>query len=549
MVKHSFDPITLEVLWGRLIATVDEAAVTLIRTSFSTVVRESFDFSCVLTDSRGNSLAQATLSIPSFIGTLPQTVKHFLRFFPEETLRPGDILITNDMWLGTGHLPDINVARPIFRDGRLIAWAASVAHAPDIGGKIRSPDPREVFEEGLQIPPMKLSDGGEINEVLLQIIRANVRVPDQVVGDLWAQLAALDISEKRLVAMMEEYGLDEVDGLAAAIQGVSEDAMRAAISALPDGDYEHELQTDGLAVPITLRLKLTVDGDRIHCDFKGSGDQVDRALNVVPAYRDAFTMYAIKCALSPHVPNNEGAFRPITLDAPEGSILNPKFPAAGGCRVLVGHYLPTLVFTALSEVIPDRIMAATGSPVWCVNVGGVTEKGRRVSTMFFVNGGTGAAQSRDGYTCLSFPSNVSNTPVEIMESNAPWTVEGKALVPDSGGPGEHRGGLGQSLKLRIASPGAVSVSFLAERTRFAAPGLFGGEAGGPGAVILNGQSIDPKVTHIVQSGDLLELRTPGGGGAGNPAERSRTALQRDVDEGYVSISQAEKSYGRELARH
>ncbi|MBW3633441.1 MAG: hydantoinase B/oxoprolinase family protein [Chloroflexi bacterium] len=543
MSHRSFDPITLEVLWGRLIAIVDEAAVTLIRTSFSTVVRESFDFSCVLTDSRGNSLAQATLSIPSFIGTLPQTVKHFLRFFPEDTLRPGDVLITNDMWLGTGHLPDVNVAKPIFRDGKLIAWAASVAHAPDIGGKIRSPDPRDVFEEGLQIPPMKLSDGGKVDEVLLKLIRANVRVPDQVVGDLWAQLAALDVSEQRLLGMMEEYGLDEVDDLAAAIQGVSESAMRAAISALPDGDYVHELQTDGLAVPITLRLKLTVRGDQIHCDFTGSSDQVDRALNVVPAYRDAFTMYAVKCALSPHVPNNEGAFRPITLDAPEGSILNPRFPAAGGCRVLVGHYLPTLVFTALSNVIPDQVMAATGSPVWCVNVGGLTEKGRRVSTMFFVNGGTGAAQSRDGYTCLSFPSNVSNTPVEIMESNAPWTVESKALVPDSGGPGRHRGGLGQSLKLRIVSPGTVSVSFLAERTRFPAPGLFGGGEGGAGAVILNGQLIDPKVTHIVESGDLLELRTPGGGGVGKPNERCQAALQRDIEQGYVTVSDARKRYG------
>jgi len=543
MSNESFDPITLEVLWGRLIAIVDEAAVTLIRTSFSTVVRESFDFSCVLTDSRGNSLAQATLSIPSFIGTLPQTVKHFLRFFPEETLRPGDVLITNDMWLGTGHLPDINVARPIFRDGHLIAWAASVAHAPDIGGKIRSPDPRDVFEEGLQIPPMKLSDGGEINEVLLQVVRANVRVPDQVVGDLWAQVAALDISEQRLVGMMEEYDLEEVDELAAAIQGVSESAMRSAITALPDGDYVHELQTDGLTVPITLHLKLTVQGDRIHCDFTGSSDQVDRALNVVPSYRDAFTMYAIKCALSPYVPNNEGAFRPITLHAPEGSILNPRFPAAGGCRVLVGHYLPTLVFTALSELIPDRIMAATGSPVWCINVGGVTAKGRRVSTMFFFNGGTGAARLRDGYTCLSFPSNVSNTPVELMESNAPWTIESKALVSDSGGAGRHRGGLGQSVKLCIASPSTVSVSFLAERTQFPAPGLFSGEAGGSGAVLLNDQPIDPKVTHIVQTGDILELRTPGGGGVGAPKERSQDALRQDIEEGYVSVVRARDIYG------
>lgn len=531
---YRIDPITLEVLWTRLIAIVDEMAATLVRTSFSTVVRESYDFSCVLTDCEGNSLAQATLSIPSFIGTLPRTVKHLLERFPPETLKPGDVLITNDMWLGTGHLPDINVARPIFRDGKLVAFSASVAHSPDIGGKIRSPDPREVFEEGLQIPPMKLIDGGAVNDILLRIIEANVRVPDQVIGDLWAQVAALDIGEQRLLDMMGEYGLDDVDELAATIQGVSERAMRNAIAALPDGAYEHELQTDGLAVPITLRLKLTVDGDAIHCDFTGSSPQVDRALNVVPAYRDAFTMYAIKCALSPEIPNNEGAFRPITLDAPEGSILNPRFPAAGGCRVLVGHYLPTLVFTALSEVIPDRIMAATGSPVWCINVGGETRAGRRVSTMFFFNGGIGAAAGRDGYTCLSFPSNVSNTPVEIMEVTAPWLVECKELVPDSGGPGQYRGGLGQRVRLRMDGNGPLSVSFLAERTKFPAPGLFGGQPGAPGAVILNGQPIDPKVTHIVHAGDVLELRTPGGGGYGPPGERAPGAQRADLNQGYIT---------------
>src|SRR5690625_4414495 len=389
MKTKVFDPITLEILWSRLIAIVDETAATLIRTSFSTVVRESFDFSCVLTDSKGRSLAQSTLSIPSFIGTLPRTVQHFLELFPLSELKPGDVLITNDMWLGTGHLPDINIARPIFRDGVLIAWAASVAHSPDIGGKVRSPDPREVFEEGLQIPPMKLLSEGKPNEILIEILKQNVRVPDQVIGDLWAQVGAIELAEKRLQSMMDQNNLTEVDTLAKTIQEFSEKAIRKEIEKLPDGEYYDELNTDGLDEPITLKMKLTVKGDTIHVDYTGTSSQVDKAINVVPAYRDALTMYGIKCALSPLVPNNEGAFRPVTIEAPKGTILNPKYPAAGGSRILVGHYLPTLVFNTLSKLIPDKVMAASGSPLWCINIAGEIEDGERFANMYFFNGGMG----------------------------------------------------------------------------------------------------------------------------------------------------------------
>jgi N-methylhydantoinase B len=532
----AFDPVTLQVLWSRLIALVDEAAATLVRTSFSTVVRESYDFSCVLTDAEGNSLAQSQASIPSFIGCLPRTVRHFLGRFPPATLRTGDVLITNDPWLATGHLPDVSVARPIFRDGRLVAWAASVAHAPDIGGKMRSPDARDIYEEGVQIPPMYLARAGELDRTLLTLLRTNVRVPDQTLGDLMAQLSALEVGERGLLRLMDEYGLEDLRALAESVIGSSERAMRAAIGGLPDGEYRGELQTDGLAVAVTLKMKLVVAGDEIAIDFAGSSPQVERGINCVPAYRDAYTVYGLKCALTPVVPNNDGAFRPITITCPGGTIVSPVPPAPVGARVLIGHYMPTLVFLTLARAVPERVAAAPGSPLWCTNQSGVDRKGRRFSTMFFHNGGMGASAHKDGGTCLTFPSNVSNTPIEVVEGQTAWRFECKEIVPDSGGSGRFRGGLGQRIEMRSVASGSMAVSFLAERTRVAAPGLFGGHDGALGQVNLNGQPIDPKLTHIVQPGDLLELITPGGGGFGPPRERDPALLARDREMGYVTAN-------------
>ncbi len=535
IAPRTFDAIELELLWRRLISLVDEAAAAMVRTSFSTLVRESYDFSCVVTDATGQSLVQASESIPSFIGTLPETVKHFLREFPPEKLSPGDVLITNDIWLGTGHLPDITLAKPIFRNGKLVAFSATTAHAPDIGGKIRSPEPREVFEEGLQIPIMKMMAAGKTDETLVAIIRKNVRTPDQTMGDLYAQIVALDLMEDRLLILMENYDLPDLTDLAREIQGRCETAMRAAIRDLPDGTYHSELKTDGImTTPITLKLKLTVTGDEIAMDFAGTDAQVDRAINCALCYTTAMAMYGVKVCTSPNLPNNEGAFRPISLSAPPGCIVNPQFPAPGGSRMLIGHYVPMLVFGCLGQIVPERVMAACGSPMWGMNQSGVREGGKPYANMFFYNGGMVGNSRGDGVTCLSWPSNVSSTSIEISEHIAPLRFHHKKLRPDSGGPGTHRGGLGQEILIESRSDTPIAVSFLAERTIFPAFGIEGGKDGAPGELRINGEKNDPKKQYVINKGDTVSLGTPGGGGHGDPKTRPDIALAADIAAGYVT---------------
>jgi N-methylhydantoinase B len=534
-----FDAVELELLWRRLISLVDEAAAALVRTSFSTLVRESYDFSCIVTDAEGESLVQATESIPSFIGTLPATVKHFLRFFPPEELSPGDILITNDLWLGTGHLPDITVAKPIFRDGKLVAFSASTAHAPDIGGKIRSPEPREVFEEGLQIPPMKLLRAGQADETLVNLIRKNVRTPDETMGDLWAQVVALDLMENRLLQLMAQAELADLRGLSHEIQLRCEKAMRAAIAALPAGTYRSSLQTDGLMdKPITLRMTLTIAGDTISIDYAGTDPQVDRAINCALCYTYAMSMYGVKVCISPDLPNNEGAWRPISVTAPEGCIVHPVFPCSGGSRMLIGHYLPMLVFGCLGQILPERVMAACGSPMWGMNQSGLRPSGKPYANMFFFNGGMGGNIRGDGLSCLSWPSNVSSTPIEISEHIAPLRFHHKRLRPDSGGAGRHRGGLGQDVLIESRSDTAIAVSFLAERTRFPAFGIEGGEPGAAGQLRINGKDIDPKRQYVLQRGDTVQMCTPGGGGHGESKKRDVDLIRADQKAGYVTTKGA-----------
>ena len=533
--RPSFDAATLQVLWTRLIACVDEAAAALVRTSFSTLVRESHDFSCVITDEQGQSLVQATRSIPSFIGTLPGTVKHFIKEFPPETLYPNDVLITNDLFQGTGHLPDVTVAKPIYYRGKLVGFAASTAHAPDIGGKIRSPEAREVFEEGFQIPIMKLQERGKTNDTLVKLLRKNVRTPDATVGDLWAQIVALDMMEARVIELLKSYGFQRLRPLAEEIQGRCERAMRQAISELPDGVYHSSLQTDGLLdKPIHLEMALTVKGDTIDIDYAGSDPQVDRAINVCMCYTYALTVYGVKCCTIPNLPNNEGGFRPITLRAPEGCVVNPVFPTAGGSRMLIGHYLPILVFGCLGKLVPERVMAACGSPMWGVNQSGVNRAGKPYANMFFYNGGMGATYRRDGTACLSWPSNVSSTPVELSEQIAPLRFKYKRLRPDSGGAGKFRGGLGQEVFIESRSDGLIAVSFLAERTIIPAFGIEGGQPGAVGVLKVNGEQTDPKKQYVLKRGDTVYLATPGGGGHGDPSQRSRADLSRDLLEGYVT---------------
>ncbi len=507
-----YDPITLRILWNRLIAIVDEAAATLRRTSFSTLVRESNDFACVLLDRQGRSLVQNSAAIPSFIGTLPITVRHFLERFPPDTLEPGDILTTNDPWLATGHLPDLTLAMPIFRHGEIVALAASVAHLPDIGGRIRSADARTIFEEGLQVPPVKLFRAGEPDELLFQLFRQNTRVPDQVVGDIMAQVVANELTARRLLHLMDELD-DDLADLAATIHRQSEAVMRQRIAALPDGEYHGEVHPDGFEQPLRIKLAIRIDGDGIDCDYEGTSEQVDIALNSVANYTFAYTAYPLKCLTSPEIPNNEGSFNPITVSAPEGTILNPRYPAPVGGRAMIGHFLSAAVFQALAPIMPEASQAPSGSPLWCLNLAGEYRR-RQFAVAYFLNGGQGASSSQDGISCLSFPSNVSNTPIEIMETLAPVRVERKQIRRESGGAGAHTGGHGQDLAFRSVSDRPMTAAFLADRLREGPAGILGGDSGSVGAVTVNGTEINPKRQYQLQPGDLLTLSTPGGGGFG-----------------------------------
>lgn len=529
---RSYDPILLEVIRTRVTSIVDEAAKVIVRTSFSMLLNEANDYSCVLTDDRGRLLAQNTASLPSFIGTLPSTVRHFIDAIGIASMRPGDVLITNNPWKGSGHLNDVQLVKPVFHEDRLVAFAACCAHVPDIGGRIRSVEPREVFEEGFHIPPMKLLREGAPDESLLKLMRTNVRTPDQTVGDLFAQVGALEVMERRLCSLMDDYALRSLVAFADELYRRSDVAMRQAVCALPDGTYRYEMVTDGLDEPFTFRIALTVEDEGIDVDYAGTSPQQPRGINVVYAYTFAMTAYALKCALLPDLPNNEGMFRALTVRAPEGSLLNARFPASVGGRICSGDYLPSLVFGALHQVIPDRVAAAPGSPLWSMVISGVHEDGKPYANVLFYNGGMGATSRKDGVSCYSWPNNIASTPVEVTERDTPFFVRYKRLRENSGGEGRYCGGLGQDILLESCSRTPMAAVFLAERTRVPAPGLAAGGPGGLGDVQINGRSIDARRLHLLNEGDELLVRTPGAGGYGDVRERSPDSIARDRLEGW-----------------
>jgi N-methylhydantoinase B len=542
---EDFDPISLEILWSRLISMVDEAAATLVRTSFSTIVKESNDYACILMDSRGDSLANNTASIPSFIATLPRTMKHFLREYPPDQWSPGDVIMTNDPWLASGHLPDITMAMPVFHRGKLAAFAGTIAHSPDIGGSLWSADARELFEEGIRIPPLKLYEGGRVNSTLLKMIRNNVRLPEMVVGDLNAQITAQTLCRNRLMEFMEEYGLEDLTDLSRVIQEKAEAIMRRAIQDIPDGVYQKAVEMDGFDHPIRIQCRITVRGSELEVDYEGTSDQIDRGLNCVMAYTESYTTYPIKCALDPFTPKNEGSYRPITVKAPEGCILNPRFPAPVNARQLIGHFLSAAIFGALAEAIPDRVIADSGSqPTLRLLFTGKGLGGEKFSSVLFANGGMGARPDKDGLSCIPFPTNSSCGSIEIQEAITPLLFWEKEMVPDSGGPGKHRGGLGQKVVIQVRGQETIRVSLITDRHRHPAQGFQGGMAGAPAKIVLNdGRPVPPKSQTVLQPGDRLEVCYPGGGGFGAPRERDRRAVERDLQAGLISEEAGRNIYG------
>jgi N-methylhydantoinase B len=544
-MNEPFDPITLEILWGRLISVVDEAAATLVRTSFSTIVKESNDYACILLDAQGDSLANNTASIPSFIATLPRTMKHFLKVYPPGQWQPGDVIMTNDPWLASGHLPDITMAMPVFHKGKLVAFAGTIAHSPDIGGSIWSADARELFEEGIRIPPLKLYEKGEPNSTLMNMIRANVRVPEMVMGDLNAQIMAQAICRNRLIEFMEEYEIDDLTDLAGVIHAKSETIMRQAIREVPEGIYEKAVEMDGFDRPIRIQCRITVKGSELAVDYEGTSPQIERGLNCVLAYTESYTTYPIKCALDPFTPKNEGSYRPITVTAPEGSILNPRFPSPVNARQIIGHFLSAAVFGALEKAIPARVIADSGSqPTLRILFTGAGWDGEKFSSVLFANGGMGARPDKDGLSCIPFPTNSSCGSIEIQEAATPLLFWQKEMVTDSGGPGRFRGGLGQQIFVEVQSREPIRVSLLTDRHHHPAQGFQGGGAGFPTKIFLNdGRFIHPKSQTVLQPGDKLSIHYAGGGGFGEPRERERSAVEDDVREERISRAAAENIYG------
>src|SRR5947209_12188437 len=539
------DPITLEVLWNRLLSVVNEQQVTLMRTAFSTVVRESQDLACGVFDTHGYMIAQSLTGTPGHSNAMATGVRHFLREYPPESLQPGDVLITNDPWQTAGQINDMTVLTPVFKHARLIGYFASTCHAPDIGGHIFSGEAREVYEEGLRIPITKLFIRDEPNAELFKIIRANVRTPNETIGDLYAQTSSNAVGARELLHFMDEFGLDSIDPLANEIITRSERAMRQAIRALPNGRYENESWSDGFDEPIRIKVAVTVEDEDLYIDFAGSSPQSSRGINVVLNYTHAYASFAIKAAVSPEVPHNEGAFRPVHVTAPPGSILNCREPAAVASRHLIGHFLPGVIFGALAPVMPGKLMACGADPIWISVWHGKWPVSEEPFTFsLFQCGGTGARAIKDGLNTTGFPSGVAGVPAEVMESLTPLVQHRRELRTDSGGPGTYRGGLGQWTEVAYRGDASWGVSALVDRTRFPATGLEGGKSGAPGEFLVNNTiRPQPKALIPLALDARVQLNPAGGGGYGNPFHRHVDLVLNDVINGYVSLEAAEREYG------
>jgi len=526
--------IALQIMWNRLIAVVEEQAQTLLRTAFSSIVREAGDLSAGVFDRRGRMLAQAVTGTPGHVNSMAESVKHFIAHFGLESMKPGDAYITNDPWMGTGHLNDFVITTPCFHKGKLIGLFSCTSHLMDIGGIGFGPDGTDVFMEGLYIPFLKVLEEGKVNETLMAMIRANTRLPIDTVGDVYSLMACNDVGCRRLVEMMEEFGLDDLDDLAAHICDKSRAAVLAEIAKLPKGSWSNAMTTDGFDGPITLKATVTVSDKGIHVDYAGTDPQAKRGINVPFAYTTAYTVFGLGCIVAARIPNNAGSLEPLTVSAPEGCILNAAKPAAVCIRHIIGQMLPDVVFGCLAQAIPDRIPAEGTSCLWNIIVRVRLRDGGGnygFSMAITSNGGTGARPHADGLSATAYPSGVKGTPVEIAEAITPLIFWKKELRSGSGGQGRTRGGLGQSIEIEsgIAEPFELLAAF--DRIDFPPRGRHGGMAGAAGAVaIKDGKKLAGKGTQWVQPGERLVVMTPGGGGLGAPGERDRALAEKDQRE-------------------
>jgi N-methylhydantoinase B len=530
--SREHDALIAQVLWGRLRALMNEAGATLKRTAFSFPTRESNDFATVLMNIHGNSIAQSAQSIPSFLATLPLTARSMLALRPARQWSQGDVMLTNDPWLGAGHLPDVSIVQPLFWRDTLAGFVGSITHVSDIGGTLFGGYTRELFEEGLRFPPTLIQTAAGPNETFYDIIRANTRVPDEVTGDLHAMMAANDTAIRNVKRLLEEGELTDLTTFGEYIHARSESAMRVAIRKIPNGVYRSHVSADGYDAPIRIECAVHVKDDEIVIDYEGTSPQVAHPLNGVHNFTYAYSVYPIKCAIAPDIPNNSGALRPFTVEAPLGSVLNCRFPAPVGLRHICGQLLQAAIYSALSAVMPEQVIADSGSPSAIVVISGKTRDNDNFVVYLYLSGGMGARAQRDGLSTVNFPATITNVPCEVVEQAAPIMIERKEYRPGSAGYGRRRGGFGQEVHVRNISPHPVTVSMLTDRQEHAPRGLFGGGAGATGRVRLeSGRTILPKGLTIVQPGDCIIVETPGGGGYGPASTRDASLEERERAEG------------------
>lgn len=536
MTDATFE-IRMQVMWNRLISVVEEQAMTLLRTAFSTSVREAGDLSAGVFDPDGRMLAQAVTGTPGHVNTMAEAVLHFIGEIGRGNMFPGDTYVTNDPWKGTGHLHDITMVSPSFKGDRLVGFFACTAHVVDVGGRGFGADGKSVYEEGIQIPIMKFAERGVVNSVLIQLLRANVREANQVVGDFYSLAACNDVGHRRLIAMMEEIGLDTLDALGEFIFNRTRNATLDRIRALPVGTWSNDLLTDGYDSPVRLACAVTIGGDRVNVDFSGSDPVNAKGINVPVIYTKAYASYALKCVVAPDIPNNWASLEAFTITSPE-NILNAPRPAPVSVRHVIGHLVPDLVLGALAQALPGQVLAEGAAALWNIHMSVrpvAGQSGRRAEILMFNSGGMGARPGLDGLSATAFPSGVMTMPIEATEQTGPVVIWRKELRPDSGGDGTYRGGLGQIIEIEPAPGHEFDFSAMFDRVGHAAKGRDGGQPGAPGGVALDdGSQLKPKGWQHVPAGRRLVLHLPGGGGFGDPAGRDPEARANDLSKGYLT---------------
>ena len=542
-----------QIMWNRLIAVVEEQARIMIRTAFSTTVREAGDLSAGIFDLQGRMMAQAVTGTPGHVNSMAESVGHFLKKYRVETMQPGDHYITNDPWLGTGHLHDLTVVSPAFHKGKIVGLFANTAHVIDIGGLGMGPEGRSVFEEGMYIPIVRCFHKGEPNETFFDFMRAGSRLPVELEGDIYSLCACNDAGARRLVEMMDEFAITSLDSLAETIFDHSRRATLAEIAKLPRGEFSGEIWSDGYEEPVRLSASMHIRDDEIEVDFAGTSGLSNRGINVPPAYCRAYASFGIKCVVAPEIPNNWASLLPFRMTIPEGCILNAPHPYPVSVRHVIGHLLPDLMMGCLHQAVPERVTAEGASSLWNPPLrGGSSVSGQAhgnkpvigdFEIITFNSGGTGARPNQDGLNATAFPSGVRTMPVEATENVAPIIIWRKELKPDSGGPGRTRGGTGQIMEIATKGDLEFSVNASFDRIAHAPKGRDGGKDGANGVVrFRSGKALRTKGYQVIPDGERLILELPGGAGLGRPEARDPALVARDVRDGLVSNDVARTVY-------